>query len=257
MNPFDEYTARLDAAARADDRVIGVVLLGSGADPTRIDEWSDHDVALVVDSQSVETFRQTADWLPDASDLAVLGREWHDGFKGIFDDGRVIEYAVTDLDGLRTFPMAAASIVLDRGGVADAVATAVASTSTRRTSEPEGLAAALLVEILVGVGRLRRGERLSGANVIRSEAALTFIDLWIAVRRPCEEHPDPFNGWRRIESVDPVVARRLDDLLAQDAEEAARALLVLAEDSVGQEWPVWPARGAQAVRRRLGWAEPH
>lgn len=29
MNPFDEYTARLDATARADDRVIGVVLLGS------------------------------------------------------------------------------------------------------------------------------------------------------------------------------------------------------------------------------------
>jgi hypothetical protein len=130
---------------------------------------------------------------------------------------------------------------------------AISATSARQTSDPEGLAAALLTEILVGVGRLRRGERLSGADVIRSEAALSFVDLWLAVRRPGERHPDPFNGWRRIESMDPVVTARLEQLLAQDAEAAARGILELAEAEIASDGTGWPSRGAHAVRRRLGW----
>lgn len=257
MNAFDRYLQRLAQAADADDRVLGLVLLGSGADPSRIDEWSDHDFALVVSPAAVEDLRGSTDWIPDASDLAVLGHEWHDGFKGIYDDGRVIEYAVTDLAGLRTFPMAAARVVLDRGGeVAAAVSAAIASTSTRRISTPDGLAAALLTQILVSVGRLRRGERLSGGEGVRSEAALTFIDLWLAVRHPGVEHPDPFNGWRRIESVDPVMAWRLEEVLAREAEEAARGILELAGDAIGEHWDRWPARGAAALRRRLGWTAP-
>lgn len=254
MSAFDAYTARLDGMARSDDRVVGLVLLGSGADPSRIDAWSDHDFALIVSPDAIAMFRDSVEWIPDAADLAVIGREWHDGFKGIFDDGRVIEFAVTDVESLRTFPMAAARVVFDRTGeVSTAVHAAIGSTSTRRVSDPEGLAAALLTEILVGVGRLRRGERLSGADVIRSEAALSFIDLWLAVRRPGERHPDPFNGWRRIESVSPAFAARLERLLAEDAEAAARGILELAEAEIAAGWTGWPSRGAEAVRRRLGW----
>jgi hypothetical protein len=254
VSAFDAYTARLEAVARGDDRVLGLVLLGSGADPSRIDEWSDHDFALIVSPEAVAAFRGSVGWIPDAPDLAVLGREWHDGFKGIFDDGRVIEFAVTDLASLRTFPMAVARVVFDRtGDVSTAVDAAIGSTSTRGTSGPAGLAAAMLTEILVGVGRLRRGERLSGADVIRSGAALSFVDLWLAVRRPGDRHPDPFNGWRRIESVDAAVTAGLEQLLAQDAESAARGILELAETEIAAGWADWPSRGAEAVRRRLGW----
>jgi hypothetical protein len=91
------------------------------------------------------------------------------------------------------------------------------------------------------------------ADVIRSEAALSFIDLWLAVRRPGERHPDPFNGWRRIESVSPAVTARLERLLAEDAEAAARGILELAEAEIAAGWTGWPSRGAEAVRRRLGW----
>jgi hypothetical protein len=250
---FDAYTGRLVAQAGADDRVVGVILLGSGADPERIDAWSDHDIALVARPEAVEVLRESVAWLPDGDGLAVVGRAWHDGFAGVFDDGRVIEYAVTDLAALRTFPMTAAHVLFDRGGVAEAVDAAIAATETRRISAPDGLAAALLVELLVGVGRVRRGERLSGGDVIRSEAALTFVDLWLAVCRPGERHPDPFNGWRRIETRDPALTAVLDDLLAQPAEAAARGILALAEDVVAPVWPGWPTAGADAVRRRLGW----
>lgn len=250
---FDEYTRRLVSVATADPRIRGVALLGSGADPSRIDEWSDHDIALVVDADAVEAFRGSTDWLPGSERLAAVGREWHDGFKAVFDDGRVIEYAVTDLDGLRGFPLVAADVVFDRGGVAEAVAVAASGTETRRLSPAGPLAAAFLVQLLVGVGRVRRGERLSGGDVVRSEAALTLVDLWLAVCRPDDRHPDPFDGRRRIESLDASFAARLEETLAQDAEQAARDLLRLAEATLVPAWPDWPARGADAVRRRLGW----
>ncbi|MBN9153384.1 MAG: hypothetical protein J0J05_05320 [Microbacterium sp.] len=251
---FDAYTERLSLAASADDRILGVVLLGSGADASRIDEWSDHDIALIVRGDAVADLRASVRWLPDGERLVAVGQEWHDGFKAVFDDGRVVEYAVTDIPGLATFPLAAARVVLDRGGVSDAVAGAIASTRTRLVSAPDALAAALLVQLLVGVGRLRRGERLSAGNVIRSEAALSFIDLWLAVCHPGESHPDPFDGRRRIERVDPEVARRLDDAMAQSTEGAARSILSLAEEIIAPAWPGWPAGGADAVRRRLGWS---
>lgn len=252
---FDEYSSRLVALAESDERVQGVVLLGSGADTGRIDEWSDHDLALVVDVDAADEFRADAAWLPDATQLAAVGREWHDGFKGVFDDGRVIEYAVTDLDALRTFPLTSANVLFDRGGVREAVDQAAHGSSTRVVSTAEGLAAAFLVQVLVGVGRVRRGERLSGGHIVRGEAALTLLDLRLTVSLPGVQHPDAFDGWRRIESIDAPFAARVDALLAQDPESAAHGLLLLAEEAFAGSWAAWPSRGARAVRRRLGWSE--
>lgn len=249
---FDAYTDRLVTWARSDDRVLGIALLGSGADRGRIDEWSDHDIAVVVDAAAVEELRGTTDWIPDASSLAVVGREWHDGFKALFADGRVIEYAVTDLDGLATFPVAAALIAYDGGGVAPAVDRARAATRPRAVSPPETLAAVLLVQIVVGVGRVRRGERLSGGDVIRSEAVATLLDLMIAVLHPASR-PDPFDAFRRFEQVDADSAARLERELAQPSEDAARGILDLAEDVLGTAWPAWPVEAAAVVRRRFGW----
>ncbi|MBN9179342.1 MAG: hypothetical protein J0J00_02170, partial [Microbacterium sp.] len=74
---FDAYTERLSLAASADDRILGVVLLGSGADASRIDEWSDHDIALIVRGDAVADLRASVRWLPDGERLVAVGQEWH------------------------------------------------------------------------------------------------------------------------------------------------------------------------------------
>ena len=245
---FDVYTHRLIAWARGDDRVLGVLLLGSGADRARIDAWSDHDIAVIAHPEAVEELRGTTAWIPDAQSLVAVGREWHDGFKALFSDGRVIEYAVTDLAGLAAFPIAAAHIAYDAGGVVDAVGQARALTRPRSVSDAPATAAVLLVQLVVGVGRLRRGERLSGANVIRSEAAASLIDLIVQVRHPGRARPDPFDVWRRFEHVEPEAAAALDAVLARPAEEAALGILSLAEALLEKAWAGGPAAGARAVR---------
>lgn len=255
VDAFDAYTRRLVAWARSDDRVLGVALLGSGVDRSRVDAWSDHDIAVIAAPEAVDELRTDISWLPDAAELVAVAREWHDGFKGLFSDGRVVEFAVTDPGGFATFPLTTAAIVYDTGVVPAALDTARAVTTVRAVPVAETAAVVLLVELLVGVGRVRRGEVLSGGDVIRSEAALTLIDLLVA-REPGAVHPDAFDGRRRIESVLPRAAARLASLLAQAPEEAARGLLDLAEEAVAPGWPGWPAAGAAAVRRRLGWTAP-
>lgn len=249
LDSFDAYTRRVADWAAADDRVLGVALLGSGADRSRIDEWSDHDLLVLAVPAAVEELRVDLSWLPDADRLAAVGHEWHDGVKALFDDGRVLELGIADPAGLRSFPLTAALVVYDAGPLADGLAAARAGTRTRERTREADAAAVLLVELVVGVGRVRRGERLSGGQVIRSEAALTLADL--IVSRSGRAHPDPFDGWRRFESVCPEAAARLDAILARPAEEAARGILDLAEELLAPGWAEWPAAGVRAVRRRL------
>lgn len=253
LTRFDDYTSRLAAWAASDARVCGLVLLGSGVDRRRIDEWSDHDIAVVVHSDRVGELRATTDWIPDADSLVSVGREWHDGFKALFRDGRVIEYAVTDREGLASFPISAAHIVYDAGDVLDVVERARRATTGSPTSAAPALAAVLLVQLIVGVGRLRRGERLSGGDVVRSEAVKTLIALLFAVRHADSPRPDPFDVRRRFEQVDAAAAARLDAELAGPPETAARGILDIAEELLADDWPDWPREGAAAVRRRLGW----
>ncbi len=253
LGAFDAYTARLAEWARGDDRVLGVLLLGSGADPDRVDAWSDHDIAVIATPESVEALRSDLSWLPDASEVVTVGREWHDGFKALYADGRVVEFAVTDPLGFETFPVTRARVVHDVGPVAGVLATSRTGTRPRALTDPAAAAAVLLVELVVGVGRVRRGEVVSGGDVIRSEAVRTFADLVVARRGSA--HPDPFDGLRRFETVAPELARRLAEVVARDAESAARGLLELAEEALAPGWAQWPEAGVRAVRARLNWED--
>ncbi|OJW01487.1 MAG: hypothetical protein BGO47_13605 [Microbacterium sp. 67-17] len=251
---FEAYAARIACVAQAHPQILGAALVGSGADPDRADEWSDHDVIVVARPDAVEPLRKSADWLPDANELVALEREWHDGFVGIFRDGRAIEFAVVDLNALAEFPLHAARILHDEGGLSAAIERAASATPARQRSRAEVVAVSFLFHILIGVGRARRGELVSAGDVIRSEAVESFLDLVFAVRYPDRPSPDHFDPRRRFEQVDPTLARELATATAQSVEDAARSLLTLAERTFSG-WASWPRVAAAVVRSRYGWDE--
>lgn len=252
VRAFEAYVARVAAAARAHPQIVGVALVGSGAEPDRIDEWSDHDFVIVARPDAVEPLRHSFDWLPDAAELVVLAREWHDGFKGVFSDGRIIEFAIVDLEALAEFPLHGARIVYDEGGLDAAIKRAVSVAPARSSSEAEAIAVAFLFQILVGTGRARRGELVSAGEVIRSEAVESLLDLVLVVQHSDRSSPDLFDPRRRFEQVDPGLARELADATAQRVEDAARSLLTLAERRFS-DWALWPRSAADVVRSRCGW----
>jgi predicted nucleotidyltransferase len=272
---------RLVDAVRDDPDVLGVVLLGSAADTARADEWSDVDLWLVVAEGAQDRYREDLSWLPDHERAVLVARETRHGRVVIFDDGRMVELAVASPRELAEFRAAAARIVLDRGGVAEAVAAiavgpagtpaagqrsmSVASPQTApsgasRTPAPDRerarrALAMLCARVLVGVGRARRGERISAGRFVRQYAV---DELLAALDELCpaadDAARDPLDQTRRAERTHPAQATAIAAACAGDVEPAARRLLDLAEEWFGAE-PEWPAAGVAAVRRRLGWTE--
>ena len=65
------YIERLTASAESRPDVLGLVLLGSAADRSRQDEWSDHDFYWVTTDESAEGYRQHLAWLPDHEQIVL------------------------------------------------------------------------------------------------------------------------------------------------------------------------------------------
>ena len=113
---FDAYTARLVAAVGGHADVLGLVLLGSGAEPERIDQWSDHDFFLIV-SGDRRPGAVTSRGCRTPAQIAVRAKEGVHGQKIVYADGHVLEFAVATPDEMLGWAVTAYRVVLDRGGI--------------------------------------------------------------------------------------------------------------------------------------------
>lgn len=238
MSRFVDYLRELTLACEEHPAITGLVLMGSTADRSRVDEWSDHDFAVVAETADVELLRGDLSWLPRSRALVASAREHHDGFKAIYDDGGVIEFAVTDLEGLSTF-LANDWQVAYGGDRVLSVMRAVAGKPVPEFGSP----AVFLTALLVGVGRSRRGEVLSGGASVRG---LALEHLLVMLRTTVPDNLDPR---RRFEFSHPGLGAELVAAQELPVEECARAMLAIAEREVGL-----PRDAVAAVRARLAWA---
>jgi hypothetical protein len=242
VSDFDRYLAELVTACERHARITGLVLMGSTADRSRVDGWSDHDFAVIAPTDALEPLRGDLSWLPRSESMVACAREWHDGFKVIYADGAVIEFAVTDLEGLSTFRSNAWEVAY--GGE---TVTSVMRAVSAKTAPHGGDAAVFLTSLLVGVGRARRGEVLSAGASVRG---LAMEHLLVLLRAdPLDARLDDLDPRRRFELVHPSLARELGLALEHPVEQCARLLLHIAERELAL-----PAPAIVAVKTRLGWA---
>lgn len=251
---FEAFSDRLLASVSDRPDVIGLVFMGSAADRSRADEWSDHDFALVVQPGLQDEFKRNLDWLPEHERIAVAAPEHEGGRKVIYDTGHVLEFGVASVDDLALWQGKTALVVLDRGEVGQAIDAMISRQSPRESVDAEQEILLFIAVLLIGVGRHRRGEKLIAGEGVRSVAVRSLLEA-LVLRKPGigPERLDPFDVLRRIELVHPAFAARVADAQERDVETCARLLLELAEDELAPGWDAFPHRGAQAVRRRLGW----
>ena len=251
---FERYTEELVRSVAAHAEVLGLVLVGSTADVSRVDEWSDHDFFLVTVDGAQERFRQDLGWLPGADRLALRVRETEHGLKAVYDDGRVVEFAVFSVAELSLAEANSYRVAVDCADVAQAMATIAGRPKPSHVVDVDREAALFLSLLLIGVGRARRGEVLAAGQHIRSHALAHLLMLWRALLpEPGVERLDDLDVFRRFELVYPEVGARIGGILAADPETSARGLLTLAEEGLAGRWPQWPGAAADVLRRRLGW----
>lgn len=245
---FDDFLEELAATARRRPDVIGLAGFGSTADRTRVDEWSDHDFAWITIPGAEERYRRSRDWLPAPERIAMHVVEHHGGVKVIYDDGHLAEFGVASLENLATWETNRGVALVDDGGL-EAALTASARHRGAPVVPADEVALALSA-ILVGVGRARRGERLSGGSSVRGAAQ--HILRALGATSPDSYPPlDALDPHRRVEQVHPGFAADLSDALERPLEECGRRMLDLAERLAADDPQVRAT--AHAVRRRLGW----
>lgn len=246
-----DFSDRLSKNVEADPNLIGLVLVGSTSDTSRVDQWSDHDFFLVTEEGLAEGYRRDLSWLPDSDHIAWSPRETAHGLKVVYDFGHVLEFAVFNDSELTLAKVNAATVSVDKSDIAERVVAMREASKPTGKADPQSELEIALTHILIGVGRYRRGETLIAGEQIRSYLTANLLGLvaeWASPVPGSETTEDNLNRFRRFETRYPQQSARLQKLLAQDVESAAKGILEFLEELRPEV-----ASLTAVVRARLGW----
>ncbi len=255
LDAYRALTVELCRRLASFPEVIGVVALGSMAERSSSpDRHSDHDFFVVVEAGAQERFRADLSWLPEHGRVVLAYRETAHGLKVIYEDGHLLEFAVFSPDELAVARVNEFRVLLDRGDVAARMAAVRRATEAGlRESAPSDawLLGQFLAALLVGAGRWRRGERLSGRALLDGPAVDHLVELVARHVPPAPAVPrDDLDPRRRFELAYPSVAPEIERALTAEPPRAALILLDLAERELGR-LEAFPRDGAAALRRVL------
>lgn len=255
---FQALSEGLTAGVEGREGLIGLVLLGSASDEAeaRRDEWSDHDFfALTAHGRGPE-IRPDLSWLPDQDRIVLTAREGEIGFAAVYDDGHVFEFALAGASELAGAMAGEATITVD--DESGTTATLIAESRDRAAAgdrfDPANDVRLVLVKLLIGVGRVRRGEALNGNAFIRVWATQLLVRAvrgrFTATSTSLRDTIDPM---RRFERDFPEWGAGIAAALDLPVQDAAHALFRLTREILEPGWDEFPSRAADAVARRLAW----
>ena len=214
IQDFLDFSDRLTASLSEREDVLGLIFLGSAAQTDRVDEWSDHDFFVIVKDGNAEKLRQDLSWLPDFQQIVISPRETQHGLKVVYEDGHVLEFAIFDDHELDTVTANVFVVTIDRANIF-ARMDAAAEKSIPKPIDVKTEFELFLSQLLIGVGRARRGETLTAGQFIRAYSVnhvLGLLRIWATPVEGTELAVDSFNRFRRFEWQHPELAARLEEL---------------------------------------------
>jgi hypothetical protein len=247
---YQRFTDHLLQTLSAYPQVCGLVTVGSMAAVDYMpDEWSDHDFFLIVEPGGQEFFRTDFRWLPDPDDIVFSYRETAHGVKVFYRSAHLVEFAVFDRQELSLARINRYRVLLDRGGI-EALMSGIRQETIAAThvSDRMWLFGQFLSNLLVGVGRHRRGELMSAFVFVKYNAARHLALLCHqCLESPTKNLLDNLDPFRRLERAFPEESRILSELLRLDTPQSAVALLGFAQERLAHKIPGYPAAAVEAV----------
>jgi len=230
-NARTRLLSRLQAIAASlatRDDALALLALGSvGLETERIDAHSDLDFFVLVRPQAKERYLADLAWLNAAHRVAWSFHNTPDGSKALMDDGVFCEFAVFEPSELQHIPFAPGRFVWRRDEVDPAWAEPVRPLP--RPADPDWLVGEALSNLIVGLGRFARGERLAAMRLVQVHALDRLLQL-LEQRAVRADIPiDPFSIDRRIEQRRPELRRLLPMLAGGYGDTPSAALVLLGE----------------------------
>lgn len=224
--------SRLDEIGQSLERSgHGLALIGLGSVGTelaRLDSYSDLDFFAIVEPGYKTAFIENLDWLACLNPIAYCFKNSPDGYKLLFEDGIFCEFAVFEPDELAHIPFAAGRVVWKQPWIDDAIAAPALPVPARSAAATEWLVGEALTNLYVGLGRYRRGEKLSATRFIQNYAVDRILDLAEQIESEQPAFRDQFSGERRFEQRFPETAAQLAAFVRGYEANPESALAILA-----------------------------
>lgn len=222
--PLLHRLEKLTEVLRNDPDCLGLLALGSAADLSRMDAYSDLDFFVIVKDGTVQRFLEDDTWLSACAPLAYRFRNTPDGHKALWEDGIYAEYAVFEVSTLASIPYTKGRWCFQREGMI------LPDHPQRPLPDPRQRPAyaynEALTNLLVGMMRYRRGERLAGARLIQVHAIDRILATLEDPTLPLSSVVDPFSLDRRIEFRHPEIVALLSKVVV-DLDHLPQATLAL------------------------------
>ncbi|MBD3943622.1 hypothetical protein IF188_18175 [Microbacterium sp. NEAU-LLC] len=252
LQRFDELTERLTTGFARVPGAHGLVVVGSAAAAERRDRWSDHDFLALIDAQAAASARESLDWLPEPERIVLLAREGALGFSVLYDDAHLLEFAIASVDELAGTAIGEAGLTFGDERALSFVAEGRERLNTLTPVDAASEAGLVFVKLLVGYGRARRGERIVAGQFVRTWAVGHMIRTIRARIEPVTGvREDALEPARRFDAAYPEIAVRLDAVLSQAVEDAARGVAALAREVLEPGWSAFPSRAADVAEAVL------
>jgi hypothetical protein len=232
---FDNYTEQLRVSLESVREVIGLVVLGSTADSSLRDEWSDHDFWIITEVGAQDALVENLSWLPDYQNIALTVKHLPHGRTVVFHNRHKVEFAVFDATEVGTGRVNRYRVLIDRGGIAELVATVRDDTRRQAQVRPVTLEN-LCVVLWSACERHMRGELLSARQYMDAFAIDRLLSL-IASNEPAEGSKDTLDPRRRLEQRSPELAAEVIAVRDQPVPGAALQLLAIAERELKPKAP--------------------
>ena len=208
----DKLLRRLDDMgsflANCED-TLGLLGLGSvGIELSRLDQFSDLDFFLIVKKGNKSKYLDSLFWLSDVYPLVYSFRNTVDGYKILFADGIYGEFAVFEEDEMENISYSEGRWIFKKPGctVSNVQKVPFKSLVSHQTDYAVN---ELLTNLLVGLQRFRRGEKLAAQRLIEVHALNQLLSILPSLYIEENLFADKFNLDRRIEFRFPAIAKKL------------------------------------------------
>lgn len=201
--------------------------LGSvGTEVDRIDQYSDLDFFVICEEGYKMRFIEELDWLESIKPIEFKFKNTEDGYKLLFEDGIFCEFAIFEPQELINIPFSEGRIVWKSESFNPSICSATVE-KLNKSNNIEFLIGEALTNLYVGLGRYKRGEKLSAYNFIQNYAKDRVLELISVMEAPQAASEDIFCIDRRFEFRYPNNCSLLSKILVgyDNTPESAKVIL--------------------------------
>jgi len=207
---------------------LALIGLGSvGEELQRLDEYSDLDFFVIVEPRYKDHYIENLEWIRTLCPIAYHFPNTEDGYKLLFEDGIFCEFAVFDMEELTGIPFSPSRIIWKRSDVPENINRPTKETLPPKKRDKDWLMGEALTNIYVGMGRDKRGEKLSAARFIQLYAVDRLLELTEYVEPTRNAPVDIFANERRFEQRYPETTQALPSWIQGYKKNRESALAIL------------------------------